>query len=128
MTTAGETRAFTMRASQEAVLNALLFEGRPVGEVPGSTIERQFALDGQGYLVLISYDSPFEESLHAILLDQTGRILDRVRIGPDGIAGVLGDVSWKDGAAHFAFPKGRQWRLRIEGLAKGRARLQLDRL
>lgn len=128
MTTARETRAFTMRASEEAVLNELVFEGRPVGEVPGSTIERQFTLDGQGYLVFISYDSPFEESLHAILLDQTGRILDRVRIGPEGIAGVLGDVSWSDGAAHFAFPKDRQWRLRIArfGLLKGQARLLLD--
>ncbi len=127
-----ETRAFTMRASEEAVLNELLFAGRPVGEVPGSTIERQFALDGQGFLVFISYDSPFEESLHAILLDQTGRILDRVRIGPDGIAGVLGDVSWRDGAAHFAFPKGHRWRLRVVarkgllGSPKGQARLHLD--
>ena len=128
MTTPGEVRAFTMRASEGAVLNNLVFEGRTVGEVPGSTIERQFALDGQGYLVFISYDSPFEESLNAILLDQAGRILDRVRVGPDGIAGVLGDVAWKDGAAHFTFPKGRRWRLCIAGSAMGLSRLQLDTL
>ena len=132
MTTPGEIRAFTMRASEGSVLSELVFEGRSVGEVPGSTIERQFALNGQGYLVFISYDSPFEESLHAVLLDQSGRILDRVRIGPDGIAGVLGDISWRDGAAHFAFPKGQQWRLRVAarkglfGSPRGQVRLLLE--
>lgn len=130
-----KTHGFSIRPrAPEAEVNDLLYEGREVGPVKGAIVERQFALDGIGYLLFVTYDSPYEDSLRAILLDEACEPIGQVRVGPDGVPGFLGEVAWHDGIARFNFPADQSWRLRITtrrrwpGGRDGRPRLVLERV
>ena len=61
--------------------------------VPGTVLEAQFELDdAQGWLLLLTADRPYEETLYAVLLDRDGREIERLELGEPYTPGVLSDV------------------------------------
>lgn len=59
----------------------LLHDGRPTATmVPGYVIEAQYRCD-DGYLIVTSYDCPFEEANEFLLLSQTFRVLASTSLG-----------------------------------------------
>jgi hypothetical protein len=60
---------------------ALLNDGRPTGtRVPGYVVEAQYR-HGSRYLLVISWDCPYEEAQEILLLSEEGRILSRKHVG-----------------------------------------------
>jgi hypothetical protein len=50
--------------------------------VPGSVLEAQLELDDDaGFLLLLTDDRPYEETLHVVLLDHDGHEIERLELG-----------------------------------------------
>jgi hypothetical protein len=67
-------------------------DGQLKGSVPGTHLEAQFAVTVEGkawYLLLTSYDSPFEEMLHILLVDEQGRLVEQGQLGGAYAPGML---------------------------------------
>lgn len=48
--------------------------------VPGTVLEAQLELDDGGFLLLLTEDRPYEETLHIVLLDRDGHELERLAL------------------------------------------------
>jgi hypothetical protein len=96
-----------------APTSALLFDGRKVAEVAGRRIEYQGERPGAFFLVLVTYDSPYEESLELVLLSPAAAVLDRKSLGAPYSPGLLTGIEpqGEDGLA-FRFPDDRRWLVR----------------
>jgi hypothetical protein len=64
--------------------------GRSV-ELLGAVLEAQFRLD-EGYLVLLTEDTPFEEALHVHYLDDALQLRDSLELSAPYTPGLLGNV------------------------------------
>lgn len=85
----------------------LLAGGEIVGQVTGSRIDAQFT-DGQHHVLLLTWDSPYEEELTILLLDSRFGVRDRRRLGGAWQPGILSDIVCRDGEIHFRFPLGQE--------------------
>jgi hypothetical protein len=108
----------------------LFYEGRDTGrKVGGYLIEAQFSV-AAGFLVVTSYDCPFEEMTHFYLLDQHFRIRGHAAKGVPYVSWLLKTMSPEsEGAFRVEFYGGEHWRLTIRE-RRGwwlKARLSLDR-
>lgn len=57
--------------------------------MPGTVLEAQLELDDGGWVLLLTADRPFEETLYVVLLDGHGRELEQIRIEAPYVPGVL---------------------------------------
>ena len=64
----------------------------------GTALEAQYEVDdgGPAFVLLTSYDLPFEETLHAFLLDEEGRVVESAKLGAPYAPGVLENVHVDD--------------------------------
>src|SRR5688500_9259302 len=63
--------------------------------VPGTHLEAQYAVETAGeplYLLLTSHNSPFEEMIHILLLDERGALLEQADLGGPYAPGILKDL------------------------------------
>ena len=67
-----------------------------------------------GYLALTTQDSPFEESLHVMLLDASLCLLDAIELGQPYTGAVLEQLEpLDDECLRFTFFAGDRWELRL---------------
>lgn len=111
------------RVSPDATTSPLLAGGDVVGQVEGSRIEAQFT-DGRHHLLFVTCDSPYEEELTILLLDQRFRVRDRRRLGGAWQPGILSDIVCREGAIEFRFPLGQARKVSVRATLLG-PRLEL---
>jgi hypothetical protein len=70
----------------------LLFDGKQINEVGAAAIDAQFAAPSVGYLLVLSWDAPDEETPWLLLLDESFRPLDRHEFGGFFAAGATSRV------------------------------------
>jgi hypothetical protein len=86
--------------------------------VEGVVLEAQFRSE-QGFLLLTSDDTPFEEALHVRLLDAQYRLLDGVDLGQAYHPGLLRNLRVSgDAELCFSFFGDDSWLLRVEPQAR----------
>lgn len=92
--------------------------------VPGVVLEAQYCLEPEGSVVLLlTDDSPYEETLHVVLLDGDGRLLEHQRVGEAMAPGVLGQTEiLGPRTLGFRFWPGHRHRLEIHAQPQGRLR------
>ena len=74
---------FSLRPRDSEGRSELWAEGQAVGLVDGTSLEAQFELEHAGqarYLLLTSYDAPYEELVHAYLVAATGKTIERLKL------------------------------------------------
>ena len=104
---------------------------RPLeAEVPGTVLEAQLELDDdRGFLLLLTDDRPYEETLYVVLLDRPGVVLETLRVEEPYTPGVLQGVEIAAPAVlRFRFFAGRVHELEIHPRPRGllrRRRLEL---
>ncbi|GEM_PF-1608604 len=82
----------------------------------GKLIEEQFDCAGW-YLLLLTEDSPYEECLHILLLDNNCGLLDSIDIGAPYTPGILENVHPEQDHLKFEM-YGYIWRIKIHRNAK----------
>ena len=83
-------------------------------DCPGSVLEAQMELQNGWYLILTTEDSPYDEALHATLLDQRFEVLDQVEVSQDMTPGIIKDLkSIGDWALQFSFNRDKPYVLEI---------------
>ncbi|MBI4903113.1 MAG: hypothetical protein HY820_05720 [Acidobacteria bacterium] len=116
--TIGEINAFTLgeveRGDSKAPRALLIHQGSPIGlTLEGATLEAQFAF-GDEFLLLLTDDCPYEESLHIYLLDRDFHTIDRLDVGQGYAAGVLREVQVTGpDTMRFLFHPGAPYELRV---------------
>jgi hypothetical protein len=70
----------------------LLFDGKQITEVGAAAIDAQFAVPSVGYLLVLSWDAPDEETPWLLLLDESFHPLDRHEFGGFFAAGATSRV------------------------------------
>lgn len=89
----------------------LLRHGAPTGVViNGAYIEQEFAR-GDQTLLLVTNDSPFEETLHCYLLDGHGSVSDHLELSGAYAPGTLRDVARAGDVVTFSFFGDERWLL-----------------
>lgn len=106
------------RASPDATTSPLLAGDDVVAQVEGRCIEAQFT-DGKHHLLFVTWDSPYEEELTILLLDERFRVRDRRRLGGAWQAGVLSDIACREGSIHFRFPRGQAQEVSVRSTLLG---------
>ena len=93
----------------------VVHRGRPLGlTIAGARLEAQFEVNRGSYVLLVTDDTPYEETLRAYLLDGDGRIIDRTRLGYAYTAGVLRDIQIVgERSVVFAFTSEARFRLTV---------------
>ncbi|MBV8407965.1 MAG: hypothetical protein JOY64_10075 [Alphaproteobacteria bacterium] len=107
-------QAFDLVPDREAGSSSLVIGGKPVPvRFPGVSLTAQFQC-GEGYLLLTTADSPFEESLYAILLGMPTEILDVVELSNPYTPAALTDLEIvSDNSLEFSFFGRDRWRLSV---------------
>lgn len=111
----------------------LFVRGRNVGPIEGRRIEAQFGVDHEGYLVIATYDVPYEESVILCLFDSEFRLIHRRRLGRAFQPGVLSEIRLKNDGVEFCFPQKQHWLASVDAvrrfpyLARPRLRIGLRR-
>lgn len=67
-------------------------QSKNVAQVPGRVLEALFQLKNDSHLVLLTDDSPYEECLYVLLLDNEYRLLDRVDIYQEYMSGIFSNM------------------------------------
>ncbi len=109
----------------------LHYQGKPIGlAVEGYVIEKQFKTE-TGYLLILSYDCPFEEANNFVLLDEKYRLVDSRCLGRMYASYLLQSakpVNTGELLLKYKYEKDEYWLLRIEerrfGLLKKRLRMK----
>jgi hypothetical protein len=99
-------------------------------EVPGTVLEAQLELDDdRGFVLLLTDDRPYEETLYVVLLDRQGTMLEQLTLEQPYAPGVLEGVEIVAPAVlRFRFFAGTIHELRIHARPRGllrRRRLEL---
>jgi hypothetical protein len=77
-------------ATQEGPVGALLHEGRETGlRIHAASLEAQFQVQPNLFLLFFTDDSPYEEELQILLLDTHFQLLDGLRLGQPYTPGIL---------------------------------------
>ncbi|MBX3500980.1 MAG: hypothetical protein KF889_16190 [Alphaproteobacteria bacterium] len=105
-------------ASPDAARSPLLAGGDVVGEVEGRRIEAQFT-DGRYHLLFVTWDSPYEEELTIVLLDERLRERDRRRLGGPWQPGILSDLACREDSIRFRFPHAQVHEVSVRSTLKG---------
>lgn len=98
--------------------------------VPGSVLEAQFELEGErGFVLLLTDDRPYEETLYVVLLDRQGQKLETLALEEPYAPGMLSAVEIAaPSVLRFRFFAGRIHELEIHARPRGllrRRRLEL---
>lgn len=92
----------------------LLFNRQPISTtLDGTCLDAQFVI-GNKYLLILSDDIPYEETLRFYLLDASLRVVDWLELGAPYSPGVLGDL--RDVGAdrlEFSFAGNDRWQLHV---------------
>lgn len=99
-------------------------------EVPGTVLEAQLELDDDGgFVLLLTADRPYEETLYVVLLDQHGAMLETLTLERPYTPGVLEGVEIVAASVlRFRFFAGLVHELEIHARPRGllrRRRLEL---
>jgi hypothetical protein len=105
-------------APPDATTSPLLAGGDVVGQVAGRRIEAQFT-DGRHHLLFVTWDSPYEEELTILLLDERLRIRDRRRLGAAWQPGILSDLDCRAASIRFRFPRDQAQEVSIRSTLLG---------
>ena len=107
------------------LVSELMDDGVPTGcRIPGYVIERQYAC-GQNFLLITSYDCPFEEAQNFLLLDSAFQIIAKKFLGVAYDTYRLIDARpIADDVIEIVFDGDDRWRLQI----RDRSRLFFPRL
>ena len=87
---------------------------RSLGRIDGLAIEAQIKCP-TGYLVITSDDTPYEEVLHFILLNDAMERIDQLDLGKVYQAGMLRQLYLGDDYLEFSFFGEDRWRLSVLG-------------
>lgn len=105
----------TLSANSNQIVNSeLVFKGNPTGVlIIGTNLEAQFDY-GEGYLLFITFGSPYEESLHIYLINYDLHIIDSIRLGQIYTGGILDNVRiTAENQIKFSFFGNDEWTLTI---------------
>ena len=95
--------------------------------IEGVYLEAAIKLSAQPYLLLVTHDIPFEETLDLILFDaKEKRILDSLWIGLMYETGNLENLYLQDNFIHFDFLRQMPWRLSISEQSRFRFPIAID--
>jgi len=94
----------------------LFYRGEPTTtEIPGYVLDAAFALN-DGYLLVTSWDCPYEEMATFVLLDGDLVVQSRTDVGAPYATGTLKDLVWRDPATlEFSFYGNERWQVTIVG-------------
>lgn len=91
----------------------LLFENNKITTISGKTIEYQFQYQGN-YLLLITNNSPFEETLYVYYLNQNLQIIDTAEISQIYTGGILDNIKTNTDSLTFTFfDNTDNWQIKI---------------
>jgi hypothetical protein len=92
----------------------VLREGRDIGlTIDGATLEGQFSL-GDSYLLLVTDDCPYEETLRAYLINGNFDVIESVSLGYAYTSGILRDLRIvAHNALEFIFSGNAVYRLTV---------------
>lgn len=93
----------------------MLHQGRATGlTVNGAILEAQFTVNTDTYLLMLSDDCPYEETLRVYLLNTNHKIVDSARLAYAYTSGVLRDIQVVgDNMLDFMFTGSSCYRLMI---------------
>lgn len=80
--------------------------------IPGAVLDAQASLSDGGHLLVTTDDVPYEETLHVVLLDADGRILEEHRVTRPS-PGVVRDVTAEGDTLSFRFRGDRITEVRV---------------
>lgn len=87
--------------------------GQPLAApIPGAVVEAEASLEGGGHVLVTTDDVPYEETLHVVLLDADGRVLEERRL-TRASPGVVRDVAAAGDALSFRFRGDRVTEIRV---------------
>src|SRR5688572_11109756 len=113
---------FTFRSESSgraAPRGTLLYEGRDSGfRIDAAVLEAQFLIPPGLHLLFFTDNSPYEEELQIVLLDQHLQFLDGLRLGQGYTPGVLSGLS-PEGDQQLAFDFFPDTRMRLRVHAEG---------
>lgn len=94
---------------------AVLRRGQPMGlTIDGATLEAQFTVNTDRYLLLVSDDCPYEETLHVYLLNADGKLMESARLAYAYTAGILRDLQVAENhVLEFTFTGSLRYRLQV---------------
>lgn len=115
-----QVRRIREPTTDEVPLVQLSFREREVGDaIPGATLEQQFRLDEGRFLLFLTDDVPYEETLRIYLLSKDFRILDGLEFGGAYVTGSLENVTIKDSRTlEFSFVHKNRCRLHVHQTAR----------
>jgi len=91
----------------------LFYRGQAVADLDGRSLEFQFQC-GPDYLLLLTEDNPYEETLHVYLLGPDLKLLDRLDLENPYSSGILADVqAVSERRLEFSFFGNDRWRLTV---------------
>lgn len=95
----------------------LLLRGKEfLPKVPGVKLEDQYLLPYQRYLIITSYDCPYEELLRIILIQQDGTRLDSATIGAPYSPGVYAEPQITESQSlRFRFDTDAKYQVLVHG-------------
>lgn len=114
-----ETDGFsTTRVAGDRPRSELLWRGQPTGvQVDGVSLDHQWKA-GDGYLLFLTEDSPFEEGLHIYLLGPDRQLRDALELAAPYAPGSMQVVAVEDGIS-FSFFGDDRWRLEVHATPQG---------
>lgn len=104
-------QCFSLETRGESPDSFLLRDGQRTGTlVPGVEIVKQYAVEGDRYLIVTDYDDPWEELTELVLLNQRGGVLAKQRLGSIGTAFArktyaVKDVEWLNESEFMTIPR-----------------------
>lgn len=76
--------------SEKDPLVQLIQEGAKVGSpIKGAHLEKQYCIQGLGYLLLLTDNVPYEETLRIYLVDENIEVIDELEFGAGMVTGTL---------------------------------------
>lgn len=115
-------QTITLRPQSDGATAEIMIAGRPTGHViDGIVLEAALACDGE-FVLFVTTDTPYEETLSIYLIDGDGVVLDSACIGAPYATGSFSNlrIAGPD-SVRFRFIGGTDWTLRV--LASPRFRL-----
>lgn len=98
----------------------LMHEGRELGlMLDGATLEAQFRVPPDYYLLILTDGCPYEESLHIYLLDTALAVRDTLHLGAPYTSGMLDNVQiLEEDTLEFTFTESARYRLKVHSPAR----------
>lgn len=101
-------------------LSQLMISGEDVGQpIEGACLEQQYFMPDLGYLLFLTDNVPYEETLRIYLVDKIYTVIDGLEFGGNMVTGELDNISIKNSnMIEFSFIHNARCRLQINDTPK----------